>query len=108
MNRSDLKFFVNSRPSAPNFKSISRSLEQFFLTVGQDNFGKKIPNSSRRCISLMKHIGMHQNRSKTMIFMTLSLETAKKSSTLRLRCLWQVGQDYQNGQDSVNNPHFFR
>ena len=41
MNRSDLKFFVNSRPSAPNFKSISRSLEQFFLTVGQDNFGKK-------------------------------------------------------------------
>ena len=26
-----------------NFKSFSRSLEQFFLTVGQDNFGNKIP-----------------------------------------------------------------
>ena len=31
---SDLKNFANSRPSASNFKSFSRSLEQFFLTVG--------------------------------------------------------------------------
>ena len=31
------------RPSATNFKSFSRSLEQFFLTVGQTNFGNKIP-----------------------------------------------------------------
>ena len=30
---SDLKIFANSRPSASNFKSFSRSLEQFFLTV---------------------------------------------------------------------------
>ena len=40
---SDLKHFSNSRPSASNFKSFSRSLEQFFLTVGQNNFGNKIP-----------------------------------------------------------------
>ena len=40
---SDLKNFANSRPSASNFKSFSRSLEQFFLTVGQNNFGNKIP-----------------------------------------------------------------
>ena len=40
---SDLKNFENSRPSASNFKSFSRSLEQFFLTVGQNNFGNKIP-----------------------------------------------------------------
>ena len=39
----DLKHFENSRPSATNFKSFSRSLEQFFLTVGQNNFGNKIP-----------------------------------------------------------------
>ena len=34
--------------SASNFKSFSRSLEQFFLTLGQNNFGNKIPilNSS--------------------------------------------------------------
>ena len=37
----DLKLFSNSRPSASNFKSSSRSLEQFFLTVGQNNFGNK-------------------------------------------------------------------
>ena len=41
---SDLKKFKNSQPSASNFKSFSRWLEQFFLTVGQNNFGNKIPN----------------------------------------------------------------
>ena len=40
---SDLKKNYNSRPSASNFKSFSRSLERFFLTVGQNNFGNKIP-----------------------------------------------------------------
>ena len=30
--------------SASNLKSFSRSLEQFFLTVGHNNFGNKIPN----------------------------------------------------------------
>ena len=40
---SDLKIFANSRPSASSFKSFSRSLEQFFLTVGQNNFANKIP-----------------------------------------------------------------
>ena len=40
---SNLKKFANSRPLASNFKKFSRSLEQFFLTVGQNNFGNKIP-----------------------------------------------------------------
>ena len=40
---SDLKMFTNSQPSASNLKSFSWSLEQFFLTVGQNNFGNKIP-----------------------------------------------------------------
>ena len=40
---SDLKNFVNSQPSASNFKSFSRSQEQFFLTADQNNFGNKIP-----------------------------------------------------------------
>ena len=40
---SDVKKLAISRPSASNFKSFSRSLEQFFLTVGQNNFGNKIP-----------------------------------------------------------------
>ena len=39
----DLKFFSNSWLSASNFKSLSRSLEHFFLTVDQNNFGNKIP-----------------------------------------------------------------
>ena len=40
---SDLKKFANSRPSASNFKSFSRSLKQCFLTVGQNNFWNRIP-----------------------------------------------------------------
>ena len=40
---SDLKIFANSLSNHLNFKSFSRSLEQFFLTVGQNNFGNKIP-----------------------------------------------------------------
>ena len=40
---SDLKILQISRPSASNFKSFSRSLEHFFLKVGQNNFGNKIP-----------------------------------------------------------------
>ena len=40
---SDLKNFANSRPTSSNFQSFSQSLEQFFLTVGQNNFGNKIP-----------------------------------------------------------------
>ena len=38
-----IKNFANSQPSASNFTSFSRSLEQFFLSVGQNNFGNKIP-----------------------------------------------------------------
>ena len=44
----DPKTFANS--SASNFKSFSRSLEQIFLTFGQNNFGNKIPLCRvRRC-----------------------------------------------------------
>ena len=38
----DLKNFANSRPSVSYFKHFSRSQQQFFLTVGQNNFGNKI------------------------------------------------------------------
>ena len=40
---SDLKNFENSRLKAENFKSFSQSIEQFFLTVGQNIFGNIIP-----------------------------------------------------------------
>ena len=38
----DLKIFANSQPSALNFKSFSKSLEQFCVTKVQNNFGNKI------------------------------------------------------------------
>ena len=43
---SEFKNIANSWPPALNFKSFSRSLEQFFLIVGQNNFGNKISLSS--------------------------------------------------------------
>ena len=39
----DLKNFANSRSSASNFKSFSKSLEHFFLTKGQNNLVNKMP-----------------------------------------------------------------
>ena len=40
----DLKVFSNSWPSTSNFKNVSQTLQQFFLTVGQNNFCNKIPS----------------------------------------------------------------
>ena len=51
---SDIKFFANSRPSASNFKSFSRSLEQFFLIVCQNNFGNKIPFFKKLLVQIQK------------------------------------------------------
>ena len=51
---SDPKIFANSRPSASNFKSFSWSLEQFFLTVGQNNFGNKIPSITPQFLALVE------------------------------------------------------
>ena len=42
------KLFYWFQPSASNFKSLSQSLEQLFLIVGQNNFVNKIPCLSRR------------------------------------------------------------
>ena len=48
IDSSDRKHFVNSRPSASKvkFQKFFTSLEQFFLTVGQNTFGNKIPFSA--------------------------------------------------------------
>ena len=69
---SDLKNFANSRPSASNFKSFSRSLEHFFLTVGQNNFGNKIP-FPRSCKFFLCHLQsvsntMHRDRFQSNTF----------------------------------------
>ena len=42
---SNLKYLANPWPSAPNFSPL---LEHFFLTVGQNNFGNKIPLRPRK------------------------------------------------------------
>ena len=57
---SDLKNFASTQPSASNFESFSESLEHFFLTVGQNNFGNKIPNHWKedvKCFLILLSIG---------------------------------------------------
>ena len=78
----DLKYFANSRPSASNFKSFSRSLEQFFLTVGQNNFGSKIPFPFRSILA-----GSESKDDRVIAVETqLELATAKASEAENL---WQ-------------------
>ena len=59
---SHLKNFANSWPSASNFKGFSRSLEHFFLTIGQNNFQwlvsddswfQKLDHGVWKCLELM-------------------------------------------------------
>ena len=60
----DLKKIPNSQPSASNFKRFSQSLEQFFHTVGQNNFGNKIPiltPQSRNSITQMTLLPIESN-----------------------------------------------
>ena len=73
---SDLKIFENSWPSTSNFNSFSRSLEQFFITVGQDNFGNKIPLKlglnwnllDLNVFSVPYFISSNENESKSILF----------------------------------------
>ena len=77
------KFFANSWPSGLNFKSFSQSLEFFFLTVSQNNFGNKIP------IYLHIILNMHAVQQKLNFFVPelrvrLVLVFAKKKTEFLL------------------------
>ena len=50
---SDLKNFANSRPSASNFKSFSRSLDHFFLTILLKNTNFLF-NMHQECLKYLK------------------------------------------------------
>ena len=54
-----LKYFANSWTSASNFKSFSQSTEQFFLAVGRNNFGNKVPFLTVRLKNTFNSIGLH-------------------------------------------------
>ena len=76
---SDLKIFANSRPSASNFKSFSRSQEQFFLTVGQNNF-QNIPSLCNpwQRLSHIKKLGVS---SYTLGDLTIFFHISKSSNS---------------------------
>ena len=87
---SDLKNFANSRPSASNFKSFSRSLEQFFVTVGQNNFGSKIPlilTVSTNGLQVIQMIWMQKfAETSQKIFLCIPFEVKKCKSWYVVWC----------------------
>ena len=89
---SDLKNFANPRPSALNFKSFSRSLEQLFLTVGQNNFGNKIPFLGPRVETRGQQIAILQ-KSHPVIFLHASEHGSVRrvKTELFLDCLLSLG-----------------
>ena len=90
---SDLKYFANSRLSAYNFKIFTRSVEQFFLTVSQNNFGNKIPFMLHMYISASHTISIYYVCQKVNIwFFMTSLKKAKSTKQKRSPSLeFEVG-----------------
>ena len=71
------------RPSASNFKKISRSLEQFFLTVGQNNFGNKIP--------FMSSLKIKKNKPEVCNFCTCNLKSTFRPQVVGHNSHWKTG-----------------
>ena len=80
----DLKNVANSRPSALNFKKISGSLEQVFLTVDKNNFCNKIPfwgdKTNRRCQSSLIWVKTKADIEQTLS--SLNVYSGKKSKKM--------------------------
>ena len=96
---SDLKNFENSRLSASNFKSFSRSLEQFFLTVGQNNFGNKIPEMHMLEKMSSDGISIH-------VFLSLDFAFAFTLWYLKWRCALHL-KSWWCCHHSFVSHHFF-
>ena len=79
---SDLKNFANSRPSASNFKSFSQSQEQFFLTVGQNNFGNKIPFLHGKILHILQIV----SKRSQILGLRFFLKTKLLNFNIKLRC----------------------
>ena len=79
--------FANSWPSALNFKSFSGSQTQFFLKVGQNNFGNKIPLNS----SIFPDVSFHSKHKYYQVHQCnfFSSELAFDPSILsKYVCVW--------------------
>ena len=67
----DLNIFANSRSSATNLKCFSRSLEHFFFTENQNNFGNKITISYHQRQDIYRNIVHIIQKHKDTLIMKL-------------------------------------
>ena len=87
---SDLKKIANSQPSASNYKSFSQSLEQFFLTVVQYNFGTKIYTIFPSCQQVKINLNLYTywKIRKQYIFWNLNFGQDEKKILLNIVLLY--------------------
>ena len=89
------------------FKSFSRSLEKFFLTVSQNNFGNKIPLKSRELLQFQQKI----ETGTTVFYQWITFVLAIHAAMLRFPyMIWKTQEDgymksfYADGQGkSIEN-----
>ena len=96
---SDLKIFANSWPSASNIKNFSRSLEQFFHTVGHNNFGNKIPIQNTK-ICQFRNLYKHSVTQKWILATRVYFRYQKAS--LQISYLEHIITDQVNGHLYLN------
>ena len=77
--------FANYLPSATNLESFSPSLEQFFLTVGQNNFGNKIPGPQN---TIFTHTYLPSLRYTYFAIFSLNQDVRSKSVKSLLLFWW--------------------
>ena len=114
---SDLTNLENYQPSAWNFKSFSQSLEQFFLTVGQNNFGNKKYHCFDLFVemifaftfttisndSIAKHtcfyswsILLYTHKEETITFQYNSKYIVEKCGNIKEICMFKIGEKMWN------------
>ena len=116
LSQSDLNNFANTRPSASNFKSSSRSLELFFsLTVGQNNFGNKITShhiflsillSVNSFSTIVHYIG--QTRILNLRIFFLPQKFGPCFDLLKRNCSLKIRIDKKNQSSIFKKPAHFR
>ena len=78
-------------------RSFSRSVEQFFLTVGQNNFGNKIPFSPKKYVSSHFQVDARLSfnkeaqiaKAKSLIAMYEEEGIAKERVLIKLSSTWE-------------------
>ena len=102
---SDLKNFAKFSAFSLEFQKLSRSLEQFFLTVGQNNFGNKILFPSKR--HFFSHEKPIKNRIRENMWWVRTYSMVLMNDRIQN---WECGLEQKVGPDwpSQLQPYYWQ